>query len=547
MRKTIRFIYIFCITLVLLLLGLFYFYEKVDETIPRGNAGYTIFEDYEFSAYENINAPAGVTQEYRWILSDIPDHDACITFYIIHQEVEVYVDNKLIYELKKSDGNYLSQTVGCDWAQAYLLPSDEGKEIRILVHPIYESGIGNILTIYYGGYGTIRAEIIIQNMPILIMSAIAIAVGILFIGFILLNIKNLEVDRSLVMLGAFSIFTGLWKITDMAAAPFLFKDAQSLSALAIISIVMMLPPYLYFMRNQFGRKTHHLWDVLCLISEIATVALLLLQLTGIADLRETLLLYHGMVLFSIIILAILIIREFHYRIISRRLRITAICCCLCLVGTLADMLTYYISGNSGNMMYCLLAFLIYVIAMGYITYKETKALMERGRQASHYRKLAMHDELTGLYNRAYYSDYINKNDVRRPDCYIIMMDVNDLKKCNYTWGHDKGDELLINASRVIKEAFPRGKCIRLGGDEFCVILANSNVQECHDCLNTFDLVLEKFNKEHPETFPVNIAYGYASHIAKIDFDFNDTMRRADRMMYQMKLSMKTHEAEKNPT
>lgn len=543
MRKTIRFIYIFSVALVLILLGFFHFYEKVDETISRGNAGFTIYKDYEFSAYENVNAPAGVTQEYRFTLTDIPDHDACISFYIIHQEIEIYVDNELIYSLKKADGNYLSQTVGCDWAQAYLYPSDEGKEVRILVHPVYESGIGNLLTIYYGSYGAIRSEIIIRNMPILLMSALAIVIGILFIIFILLNIKNLEVDRSLVMLGAFSIFAGLWKLTDMASAPFLFKDAQTLSAIAIISIIMMLPPYLYFMRNQFGKKTYHLWDVLCLISEIASVALLLLQLTGIADLRETLLLCHGMVLFSILILVILIIREFRLRVVSKRLKITAVCCFLCLTGTIIDMITYYLSGNSGNMIFCLLAFLIYVIAMGYMTYKETKKLMERGKQAAHYRKLAMHDELTGLYNRAYYADFIHKNDVRRPDCYLIMMDVNNLKKCNDTWGHDKGDELLINASRLIKEAFPRGKCLRLGGDEFCVLLTNSNVQECHDCLNTFDLILEKFNTEHPEAFPVNIAYGYASHIAKIDFDFNDTMRRADRMMYQMKLSMKTHEAE----
>lgn len=543
MRKTIRFIYIFSITLVIVLLGLFHFYEKVDETIPRGNAGFTIFNDYDFSAYENSNAPAGVTQEYRWKLTNIPNHDACITFYIIHQEVEIYIDDELVYSLHKSDGNYLSQTVGCDWAQAYLYASDEGKEIRILVHPVYESGIGNLLTIYYGEYGAIRSEVIISNMPILLMSAIAIIVGILFITFILLNIKNTEIDRSLAMLGAFSIFAGIWKLTDMASAPFLFEDAQTLSALSIISIVMMLTPYLYFMRNQFGTKTHHFWDVLCMITGISNVALLLLQLTGIADLRETLVLYHGMVLFSVIIVIILIIREFRIRRVSKRLRISAVCCCLCLVGTVIDMVTYYYSGNSGDMMYCLLAFLIYIIAMGYITYKETKELIERGRQATHYRKLAMHDELTGLYNRAYYADFILKNDVRRPDCYLIMMDVNDLKKCNDTLGHDKGDELLTNASRIIKEAFPRGKCLRLGGDEFCVILTNSNVQECHDCLNTFDILLEKFNETHPEAFPVNIAYGYASHISKIDYDFNDTMRRADRMMYQMKLSMKTHKAE----
>lgn len=543
MRKTLRFIYILSIAFVILLLGFFHFYEKTSEVISRGDTSFTILNDYDFSAYENINAPIGVTQEYRWTLQNIPNQNACITFYIIHQEIEIFVDNELIYSLQKSDGNYLSKTIGCDWAQAYLSPSDEGKEIRILVHPVYESGIGNRLTIYCGNYGAIRHQIIMNNMPILIMSIIAIVIGFLFVGFILLNIKNLEVDRSLSMLGAFSIFAGLWKLTDMASAPLLFENAQMLSALAIISIIMMMTPFLYFMRNQFGKKTHHLWDVLCMISGIASIALLLLQLTGIADLRETLPLYHGMVLLAIIIVVILIIREFRFRIASKRLRITAVCCFLCLIGTIVDMITYYYSGNSGNMVYCLLAFLLYVIAMGYATYKETKMLMERGRQAAHYRKLAMHDELTGLYNRAYYTDFIHKNDVRRPDCYLIMMDVNDLKKCNDTLGHDKGDELLINASRIIKEAFPRGKCLRLGGDEYCVILTNSNIQECHDCLNTFDILLEKFNKTHPEAYPVNIAYGYANHISKIDFDFNDTMRRADRMMYQMKLSMKTRKTE----
>ena len=541
MRKSIRFIYIFGIALVGIMLTLFHFHEQVDETITRGSTHFTILSDYEFTAYENASAPAGITQEYRFTLKDVPDHDGCITFYIIHQEVEVYVENTLIYSLKKSDGNYISKTVGCDWAQAYLYPEDEGKELRILVHPVYESGIGNTLTLYYGDHGTINKHIIANNMPILLICLAAISVGILFIVFVLLNIKNLEVDRSLFMLGAFSIFAGIWKIADMAAAPLLFSDAQTLSALAISAISMMLVPYLYFMRNQFTKKTHRFWDVLCIIGGFITISFTVLQLTGIADLRETLMFYHGLVLFSIVIIVILLFREFKQGLISKKLEITAVCCFLSLIGAVIDMVTYYFSGNSGDMMYCLLAFLIYVIAMGFVTYKETKLLMERGQQAAHYRKLAMHDELTGLYNRAYYADYIQQNDVLRPDCYLIMLDVNDLKKCNDTRGHDHGDQLLINASRIVRGAFPRGKCMRIGGDEFCVLLPESNVQECHDCLNTFDLMVDDFNKNHPETFPVNVAYGYASYISKIDFDFSDTMRRADRMMYQMKLSMKTHE------
>ena len=46
MRKNIRFVYIFGVALVCVMLALFHFHEKVDETITRGNAGFQILKDY---------------------------------------------------------------------------------------------------------------------------------------------------------------------------------------------------------------------------------------------------------------------------------------------------------------------------------------------------------------------------------------------------------------------------------------------------------------------------------------------------------------------
>ena len=539
MRKYVRIIYGISVVLAFLMLLFFHFHEKTDSIVMRADGDYEIVNDYEFSTYRDETAPIGIVQEYKWVLENIPKHDACVTFYLIHQEIEVFIGDELFYSLKRPTEHNFSKTTGCFWPQIFLYEEDAGKEIRILVRPIYQSSLKNHLTIYLGDHSVILDTLIERNLPTLVISIFAVLVGLAFLFFIFYNIKNLEIDRSIFMLGIFSILTGLWKISDMEAATLIFHDSLVMSAISIIAISLALVPYMYFIQRQFKHPNHFLWDLCCIIISVVTIGLILLQLFGIADLRETLTICHGMTVLAIIFVMLMLAKEAHLEKFSPKLKLTVICCTFCLIGAVIDMTVYYTTGDSGNMVFCLVSFLFYVIAMGYVTLKETKQLMDRGQEATRYQQLAMHDELTGLFNRAHYSDFIAKNDVLKDNCFIIMMDVNNLKLCNDTRGHDCGDHLLINSANLIRQAFPSGVCHRIGGDEFCVLLCNSSAEECQNCLNHFEHLTAEFNAAHPEEFPVNIAYGYASHIVKIDFDFNDTMRRADRMMYQVKLSMKT--------
>ena len=539
MRKYVRIIYGISVALAFLMLLLFHFHEKTDSVVMRTDDSYEIVNDYEFSTYDDETAPIGVVQEYKWVLGNIPKHDACVTFYLIHQEVEVYIGDELIYSLKRPTEHNFSKTTGCLWPQIFLYEEDAGKEIRILVRPIYQSSLRNHLTIYLGDHSVILDTLVERNIPILVISLFAVLVGLAFLIFIFYNIKNVEIDRSIFMLGIFSILTGLWKISDMEAATLIFHDSLVMSAISIIAISLALVPYMYFIQRQFQHSNRFIWDLLCIIISVITIGLTLLQLFGIADLRETLTICHGTAIFGIIFILLTLMKEARQGKFSPKLKLTAVCCALCMIGAIVDLTIYYTSGNSGNMLFCLVAFLFYVIAMGYVTLKETKQLMDRGQEATHYQNLAMHDELTGLFNRAHYADFISKNNVLQSDCFVIMMDVNNLKLCNDTRGHDCGDHLLINSANLIRQAFPSGVCHRIGGDEFCILLCNSSAEECQNYLNHFEHLTAEFNTAHPEEFPVNIAYGYASHIVNIDFDFNDTVRRADRMMYQVKLSMKT--------
>lgn len=540
MKKCVNIIYGISFTLVIFMLAFFHIHEHTNTYIARNDTSCQILTDYEVTSYEDTSSPLGITQEYKWILSDIPKRDGCIMFYTIHQAIEIYADDKLLYNLSPSEDNFFTQSTGCDWATAFLYQQDEGKEIRILVHPIYETSINHELTIYYGNYDTICNKVISSNLFVLLTGSIAIVIGLVFILFVLINFKNHDLDKSIAMLGLFSIFTGLWKITDMSSAPLLFKHPLSLSAIAIIAIPMMVIPYIFFVRNQFSRTTHLFWDILTIGCCLEDILIVILQLTGIADLRETLFLCHIMTVFVICSIFVMLIREALHTKFSTRLKITVVCCALCLFGACLDMVIYYLSGSSGNMLCCLFAFLIYVILMGYMSVREATKLMERGKEVKRYELLAMHDELTGLYNRAFYADYLKKHNMQCSDCFIIMLDVNNLKQCNDNIGHDCGDRLLKSSSYLMEQAFlPKGKCIRLGGDEFCVILRHINEEECQTYLRRFDERIAEFNISHPDEYPIHIAYGSAHFDETIDFDFGDTLRRADKRMYQMKMAMKT--------
>ena len=188
----------------------------------------------------------------------------------------------------------------------------------------------------------------------------------------------------------------------------------------------------------------------------------------------------------------------------------------------------------------MIAFLIYVIAMGYMSLKEALQLVKQGKEAKRFEQLAMHDELTGLYNRAFYTQYLKTYNVQQNDCFIIMFDVNNLKQCNDTFGHDHGDLLLKNSASLLEQVFlPDGNCIRIGGDEFCVLLRHTTEDAVKALLEKFDALLKEFNETHPDEFPVRIAYGYTHFDDEKDFDFSDTLRRADKWMYHVKLEMKT--------
>lgn len=108
---------------------------------------------------------------------------------------------------------------------------------------------------------------------------------------------------------------------------------------------------------------------------------------------------------------------------------------------------------------------------------QVATVVERKRAEEHLRFLAHHDPLTGLTNRSLFYDRLETalRSASRNEggLALLYLDFNDFKQINDTWGHETGDQLLIEMARRLAGCTRETDTVaRMGGDEFTVLLAD---------------------------------------------------------------------------
>ena len=147
--------------------------------------------------------------------------------------------------------------------------------------------------------------------------------------------------------------------------------------------------------------------------------------------------------------------------------------------------------------------------------------------------LSYHDQLTGLYNRRYFEAELQKLD--NPEYYpltIIMADMNGLKIVNDSFGHAKGDELLIKVSEVLRKGCKKDDLIaRLGGDEFVIILKKTNGEGAENIIRRIKDIAEK---ETVNPIDISISFGHGTKNNEKE-EIKDIFKIAEDNMYRKKL------------
>ena len=149
------------------------------------------------------------------------------------------------------------------------------------------------------------------------------------------------------------------------------------------------------------------------------------------------------------------------------------------------------------------------------------------------------DTLTGLHNRNYFNDKVDKSPQGVYPQAVVVADLNNLKRVNDTYGHAAGDKLLMTFAQQVRTQWPQGDCFRIGGDEFLILLPCTTEAMVQADLQAFNRRCQEASFALPDGSRIqpSAAMGHALRTSG-ETSLDKTIADADAQMYLTKSQMK---------
>ena len=164
---------------------------------------------------------------------------------------------------------------------------------------------------------------------------------------------------------------------------------------------------------------------------------------------------------------------------------------------------------------------------------QTASAIDNTRLKLHLEYMSFHDQLTRLYNRAYFEKEIQRIEVEAIyPAGLIVCDLDGLKMVNDTCGHIAGDHFIVSAAKLIKSVVPPATVVaRIGGDEFAIIISGSIAKTAEEIGLELTQALENYNALLP-VMPLGMSIGWAASSKPVKM--MELFKQADSHMYQDK-------------
>ena len=157
------------------------------------------------------------------------------------------------------------------------------------------------------------------------------------------------------------------------------------------------------------------------------------------------------------------------------------------------------------------------------------------RQQDRLLQLAMHDQLTGLYNRHYMLEMVDQRLARarrhNTPLSLLIVDLDHFKQINDTHGHIVGDQILEEVSTLLNQQCRTEDTVtRFGGEEFLILMEPCSLNQAH---YKAEVMRHQISELMPSGIEVTVSIG-AAEFSDADTNFNDMLKRADDALYRAK-------------
>lgn len=474
------------------------------------------------------------------IIKEEKNNCYCYAFYAVHQSIVATVDGEVIYKFT-SENQTIGQSPGNGWHMIEVDSEDVGKELVISFSSPYNDYAGDIPTIYLASKYQVVMHVIRHNYINLIVSLLIGFVGV-FICVCYFILKNkVKRVKHIMYLGIFAITISLWTLKETQIPMIIFGHYNAFSQGAILVMPILFYIFVYFLMYSYEIENVFMLNSLLCIDVALMMTQLVLQLLNICDSRVLLPLFHllfvlGIIVFLPISISIILGKQSGNK---NNVKINTICLAGLMCTFLVDYLMFMFVHVEDAAKTLRVGLLIYICVLSYLSLKESLNLIGRGLKTEYITELAYTDNLTKLKNRTAYNEDIGKIGKKDYEKYsIVNFDLNNLKAVNDNYGHQKGDMYIIDSGELINKVFGQfGRVYRIGGDEFCAILLDCDVEKFNELSGRLNAETKGYNSSKYKG-KMQIAKGYAKYEAGIDRDLYDTISRADKYMYIDKSNLK---------
>lgn len=483
----------------------------------------------------------GDNVELTTVLPDNTLKRPVMRLWIYHSIVRVYVDDELIYsygEQLYKEGKMVGN--GMHWID---LPEKcAGKRVKICFDVTEDAAFSSINPIYLMESSAVAHNLILEDFSNIVISVFLVICGIMLVLISFLFGQGGKEEWILFYVSLFSICVAIWMLSSSCALQLLTNNLNLIAYFEYFSLYLAPIPILLYMYNiQDNRKIrtaigslvgllaafnivvfvlnffnwYHLSKLLSVYHIIAFGSLVLMFVGSIVAWKQRRQQSDRMMLFGLGALAIIVFDEIVRFNVEKYIDLQGL-----------DLSNGFLPLGVLAFMFTLVSSYMYRLMHSFYESVERKTLMQ----------MAYTDGLTHIANRAMCEKVFQERDEEKKPTTIINFDLNYFKKVNDTFGHSCGDELLITFANLLHEVYGNDGFVgRMGGDEFIVVLDETDEAIVDKTLENLNVRVAEINKNERYPFEISFAYGYYS--AKDGGELlSDIYKRSDKKMYEQKTS-----------
>lgn len=476
-----------------------------------------------------------VTEDLKEVYLDIDSPDGIsmtLEIYSGHQAVRVFADEVLIYALEGADSIW-GTTSGAKYN--FIEIPVEAEEIKVVIEAIYPEDRNREIEYFVGDGIAMLRSYIRRSIPNMVMSFLSITMGTFLVGYWVITRRRVAIERSSLYFGLFAMVLGLWTLHETDFATVLVANRTAASYCGYMLLMLAVVPFVLFVKNFMEVDKDRFAFLICGEAIISLVINTIGHMSGLWYFKKSVITIHFSIALAMVYMIYAVAWRWRKYGVDQKVRANVIGAVVLIATVIIDIGAYYMKLKQTDLI-GRIGLLIYIILLGKETTVEFFKQVDEGRKAEIYKELAEKDVMTGMYNRNAFDEW-EYGCKSFDDVMLVTFDLNNLKHCNDTMGHEVGDKYIIDAAELIQQIFGKiAKCYRIGGDEFCVVIMNASKVDVESCLRHLKNVQDFYNTKSQDV-NMQIACGYAA-FDENDVNIESTRSRADARMYVNKKAIK---------